>query len=180
MKSSSLIRSVVGAIGLASLLGAAAPAQAGGHFHPFVPVPVIVPPPVYVAPPVYVPPAPVYVAPPPVYAPAVYDSYLMGVGPADVVYLNGSTYVWRVDAHGRRYRHFYGHGDHRPAIFHRRDELRGGMHHDGGHREMGHPGGGHHEAPHREVGHHDAGHRDAGHPAGPSGHAAPQGHDHKK
>ena len=128
------------AAALAVLAGALVPLQARAwpHGPGGLPVPVIVPGAVYVPAPVYVPP-PVYVAPQvyapaPVYAPDVYDPYVYNAAPADVIYLNGDTYIWAVDGYGRRYRRFYRHGDYRREVYHRQEML-----HREGVRNGGHP-----------------------------------------
>lgn len=92
-----------------------------------------------VAPP---PPPPVVVEP--AYVPAPNDIYIAAVVDRDVVFVDGSTYVWYLGIDGRRHRHFYARGDHRQEIFHRRDTLRVVMAHHGGHlpsRPTGHSHG---------------------------------------
>jgi hypothetical protein len=130
-------------IGLTTLFGMIAPAQAGVS--------------VVVAPPAVVIGAPaVVVAPPPpavAYAPAPFDVYITTAAPADIVFFHGDTFVWAVDANGHRYRRFYAHGDHRQELFHRRDELhriaaRNGGHLPDHHAEVRHEE--HREAEHRE------------------------------
>ncbi|HEY1996683.1 hypothetical protein [Paraburkholderia sp.] len=52
------------------------------------------------------------------------DVYISGAANSDVVFVAGSTYIWVTGQDGRRYRHFYGHGDRRREVFRRRDNLR--------------------------------------------------------
>jgi hypothetical protein len=61
------------------------------------------------------------------------DPVIVNAAPADVVFLNGDTYIWAVDEHGHRYRRFYGHGDRRTDLLHRREELHHVMERNGGH-----------------------------------------------
>jgi Zn-finger nucleic acid-binding protein len=128
-----------GALLFAALQLAAAQAQAGIFVEPTI---------VIGAPGVVIAPQP-YVA----YAPNPADVYIANVGPADVVYLNGDTFVWSIDGNGRRYRQFYAHGDRRGEVFGRRDELHRVMARNGGHL----PG---HEEPHREAEREHDQHRD--------------------
>lgn len=87
------------------------------------------------------PPRPVVVAvqPPPqvvvqqAYAPAPNDIYIAGVPDRDVVFMSGDTFIWVVGPDGRRHQHFYGHGDRRAEVFHRREHLRVVMAHHNGH-----------------------------------------------
>lgn len=82
------------------------------------------------------PPPPVVVASPAVYAPEPNDVYLSAALDSDVVYVNGSTYVWYVGRDGRRHRHWYGHGDLRSQVMHRRSQLRLVSAHRDGHPPM--------------------------------------------
>jgi hypothetical protein len=52
------------------------------------------------------------------------DIYVSGAANSDVVFVGGSTYIWVTGPDGRRHRHFYGHGDRRLEVFHRRANLR--------------------------------------------------------
>lgn len=87
--------------------------------------------------------------PPPVvveegYVPAPSDIYISNVAERDVVFEGGETYIWVVGPDGRRQRRFYGHGDKRQEVFHRRDDLHAIMARHEGH------------LPERPVGPHDA------------------------
>ncbi len=75
------------------------------------------------------PSVPRYAAPPKLIvteaiAPEANDVYISAATNCDVVFLGGSTYVWATGPDGRRHRHFYGHGDRRQEVFHRRENLR--------------------------------------------------------
>ena len=118
MKSSSSILSLISALVFATIALSATQAQAGIFVQPTI---------VIAAPAVVVAPQPVVE-----YAPNPFDVYIANVAPADVVYLHGDTFIWAIDANGRRYQRFYGHGDHRAEVFHRRDELHRVMAHNGG------------------------------------------------
>ncbi|WP_051390855.1 hypothetical protein [Paraburkholderia mimosarum] len=83
------------------------------------------------------PPQPVVVAQP-VYVPQPYDAYVAVVLDRDVVYAGGSTYIWITDPEGRRQRRYYGRGDLRGEVLHRRAELRVVMAHNQGHLPMQH------------------------------------------
>ena len=79
--------------------------------------------PVYVAPqPVYAQPVPVYqapapqVQPQPVYPQADLETLLVAAAVADIVLMNGDTYVWHLDRFGRREAVFAGHGDRRGEL----------------------------------------------------------------
>jgi hypothetical protein len=76
----------------------------------------------------------VVIAPQPMveYAPNPFDVYITGVGPSDVVYLNGDTFIWAVDGNGRRYQRFYAHGDRRSEVMNRHAELQRVMARNGG------------------------------------------------
>ena len=90
-------------------------------------------------------PQPVIVAAPVVeeaYVPAPTDIYIAAATDHDVVFVGGDTYIWMVDADGHRHRHFYGHGDRRQDVFHRRDDLHSVMARHDGHLPD-HPVGGH-------------------------------------
>jgi hypothetical protein len=69
---------------------------------------------------------PVAVAPPmaPVYEPAPYDAYISVATNGDIVFFGGNTYIWYVGHDRLRHRQFYGHGDLRAEIFHRREALK--------------------------------------------------------
>ena len=84
------------------------------------------------------PPQPVAVAQP-VYVPQPYDAYVAVVPDRDVVYAGGSTYIWITGPDGHRQRRYYGRGDLRGEILHRRAELRVVMAHNEGHLPMQHP-----------------------------------------
>lgn len=135
-------------------------------------------------------PATVVVAPPPgppvvvaqpvvreTYAPARYDVYIAAATDRDVMYVNGSTYIWFTGSDGRRHRQFYAHGDHRRDVFRRRAHLHDVMtHHNGRLPERYARGERHREAAHRDA-HRDAvamRERDHRHPSGH--HDAGQGH----
>ncbi|RAR66068.1 hypothetical protein C7401_103375 [Paraburkholderia unamae] len=81
------------------------------------------------------PPPPVVVAQP-VYVPQQYDAYVSVALDRDIVYTGGSTYIWIVGSDGHRQRHYYGHGDLRGEVLHRRSELRVVMAHNEGHLPM--------------------------------------------
>ncbi len=83
------------------------------------------------------PPSPVVVAQP-VYVPQPYDAYVSVVLDRDVVYAGGSTYIWIMGADGHRQRRYYGRGDLRGEVLHRRAELRVVMAHNEGHLPMQH------------------------------------------
>ena len=143
-----------------------------------VPV-VVVPQPVMVAPQVAVVQEGAYIANP-------LDALLVQTAPApaDVVYMNGGTYVWVRDEYGHRVQRFYGHGDLRHEVYGRhemldrmRRENGGRLPEHGARRDAaGHWGGGAaHEA--HEAGHGEA-HAAAGgapHPGGAPGVAAHAG-----
>ena len=84
------------------------------------------------------PPSPVVVAQP-VYVPQPYDAYVSVVLDRDVVYAGGNTYIWITGADGHRQRRYYGRGDLRGEVLHRRAELRVVMAHNEGHLPMQHP-----------------------------------------
>lgn len=52
------------------------------------------------------------------------DVYISTVANRDVVFVNGSTYIWVEESDGRRHRRFYAHGDRRQEVFRRRENLR--------------------------------------------------------
>jgi hypothetical protein len=114
---------------------------ASAHAQIFVRPPVLVAPQIIVPqvvipqPYVVVAPQAAYVAPGPVvgYVATPLDAFIVNAAPADVVFINGDTYIWAVDEHGHRYRRFYGHGDRRADLNHRRDELHRVMERNGGH-----------------------------------------------
>ncbi|WP_321781520.1 hypothetical protein [Paraburkholderia sp. J94] len=81
------------------------------------------------------PPAPVVVAAP-VYVPEPHDAYVSIAADRDVVYASGATYIWFVGSDGHRHRHYYGRGDLRGEVMHRRAELRNVMAHHDGHLPM--------------------------------------------
>jgi hypothetical protein len=81
------------------------------------------------------PPPPVVVAEP-VYVPEPHDAYISVALDSDIVFAGGNTYIWYVGHDGRRYRHFYGHGDLRAEVLHRRMNLRAVMAHHDGHLPM--------------------------------------------
>lgn len=84
------------------------------------------------------------------YVAAPNDVYISTMVDRDVVFVGGATYIWFVGPDGMRHRHFYGHGDLRSDVFHRRDELRIVMAHHEGHLPMpGHD----HPFPGHLVGH---------------------------
>jgi hypothetical protein len=93
------------------------------------------------------PPPPVVVAQP-VYVPQPYDAYVSVALDRDVVFVGGSTYIWITGPDGHRQRRYYGRGDLRGEVLHRRAELRVVMAHNEGHLPMQHP---HMEAPHERV-----------------------------
>jgi hypothetical protein len=108
------------------------------------------------------------------YVPAQYDVYIAAVSDRDVMYVNGSTYIWFTGSDGRRHRQFYAHGDRRQDVYRRRAHLHEVMVHHNGHlpdryardehrREVA-VHGAHHEA-HRDV------HREA---------VAMRDHDHQR
>ncbi|MGF6772368.1 hypothetical protein P3T18_004856 [Paraburkholderia sp. GAS199] len=73
------------------------------------------------------PPRPVVVARPVVVEevmPETNDIYISGAANADIVFINGSTYIWAMGPDGHRHRHFYAHGDRRREVFLRRENLR--------------------------------------------------------
>lgn len=72
----------------------------------------------------------------PVYVPEPHDAYISVALDSDIVYAGGSTYIWFVGPDGRRHRHFYGHGDQRANVMHRRANLRVVMAHHEGHLPM--------------------------------------------
>jgi hypothetical protein len=84
------------------------------------------------------PPPPVVVAEP-VYVPEPHDAYISVALDSDIVFVGGNTYIWYVGHDGRRYRHFYGHGDMRAEVMHRRANLRLVMAHHDGHLPMQKP-----------------------------------------
>jgi hypothetical protein len=88
---------------------------------------------VVVAPP---PPPPAVVVAEPVYVPEPHDAYISVALDTDVVFISGNTYIWYVGQDGRRYRHFYGRGDLRGEVLHRRAQLRIVMAHHQGHLPM--------------------------------------------
>ncbi|WP_321817144.1 MULTISPECIES: hypothetical protein [unclassified Paraburkholderia] len=81
------------------------------------------------------PPAPVVVGAP-AYVPEPHDAYVSVALDRDVVYVGGMTYIWFVGPDGQRHRHYYGRGDLRGEVFHRRAELRNVMAHHDGHLPM--------------------------------------------
>ncbi|WP_322044637.1 hypothetical protein [Paraburkholderia sp. J67] len=83
------------------------------------------------------PPAPVVLAAP-VYVPEPHDAYVSVALDRDVVVVGGMTYIWFVGPDGQRHRHYYGRGDLRGEVFHRRAELRNVMAHNDGHLPMQH------------------------------------------
>jgi len=122
---------------------------------------------------------PVVVAQPVVretYVPARYDVYIAAVVDRDVLYINGSTYIWITGSDGMRHRQFYAHGDHRQDVFRRRAHLREVMAHHNGHlpdryaRDEHHREAVRHEEHRESVAmreqHHQAGHHDAMHEHG--------------
>lgn len=56
--------------------------------------------------------------------PETNDMYISAAANADVVFVDGSTYIWAKGPDGQRHRHFYGHGDRRHEVFARRENLR--------------------------------------------------------
>jgi hypothetical protein len=88
----------------------------------------VTPPPVLVA-------APVVVAPviEEGYVPAPGDAYIVGVLDSNIVFIGGDTYIWVIGPAGVRRRQFYGHGDRRMEISHRRAQLHVVMAHNNGH-----------------------------------------------
>jgi hypothetical protein len=84
------------------------------------------------------PPPPVVVAEP-VYVPEPHDAYISVALDSDIVFVGGNTYIWYVGHDGRRYRHFYGHGDMRAEVMRRRANLRLVMAHHDGHLPMQKP-----------------------------------------
>jgi len=82
------------------------------------------------------PPPPAVIVAEPVYVPEPHDAYISVALDSDIVFVSGSTYIWYVGHDGRRYRHFYGHGDLRGEVIHRRAQLRLVMAHHGGHLPM--------------------------------------------
>lgn len=52
------------------------------------------------------------------------DVYISAAANSDIVFVGGSTYIWVTGPDGLRHRHFYGHGDRRAEIYHRRENLR--------------------------------------------------------
>lgn len=126
-----------------------------------------------------VPPPPMVVTQPVVteteYIPAPNDVYISSVVDRDVVFVGGVTYIWFVGPDGVRHRHYYGRGDLRADVFHRREELRIVMAHHEGHLPMpghdhpfpghgvGHPPMGPHPEPFA-MGHPPAPHPDMPHP----------------
>ncbi len=89
---------------------------------PARPVVVAAPPPVVMAAPVYVP--------------EPHDAYVSVALDRDVVVIGGMTYIWFVGPDGQRHRHYYGRGDLRAEVFHRRAELHNVMAHHEGHLPM--------------------------------------------
>lgn len=83
------------------------------------------------------PPPPVVIAQP-VYVPQPYDAYVSVALDRDVVYVGGSTYIWITGPDGHRHRRYYGRGDLRGEVLHRRGELRAVMAHNDGHLPMQH------------------------------------------
>ncbi|HEV3429487.1 MAG TPA: hypothetical protein VG320_16560 [Paraburkholderia sp.] len=81
------------------------------------------------------PPPPVVMAAP-VYVPEPHDAYVSVALDRDVVVIGGMTYIWFVGPDGQRHRHYYGRGDLRAEVFHRRAELRNVMAHHDGHLPM--------------------------------------------
>jgi hypothetical protein len=79
---------------------------------------------------------PPVVAAAPVYVPEPHDAYVSVVADRDVVYTGGATYIWFVGSDGHRHRHYYGRGDLRGEVIHRRAELRNVMAHHDGHLPM--------------------------------------------
>jgi hypothetical protein len=82
------------------------------------------------------PPPPAVVVAEPVYVPEPHDAYISVALDTDIVFVSGNTYIWYVGQDGRRYRHFYGHGDLRGEVIHRRGQLRLVMAHHGGRLPM--------------------------------------------
>ncbi|RQH04465.1 hypothetical protein [Paraburkholderia dinghuensis] len=72
----------------------------------------------------------------PVYVPEPHDAYISVALDSDIVFAGGNTYIWYLGHDGRRYRHFYGHGDLRGEVMHRRANLRLVMTHHDGHLPM--------------------------------------------
>jgi hypothetical protein len=58
------------------------------------------------------------------YVPNPFDAYLVGIVPTDVVFLNGSTYVWTTDSNGNRTQQLYAQGDHRQELLNRSAQVR--------------------------------------------------------
>jgi hypothetical protein len=83
------------------------------------------------------PPPPAVVAAP-AYIPEPHDAYVSVALDRDVVVIGGMTYIWFVGPDGQRHRHYYGRGDLRAEVFHRRAELRDVMAHHEGHLPMQH------------------------------------------
>jgi hypothetical protein len=84
----------------------------------------------------------------PVYVPQPYDAYVSVALDRDVVFVGGSTYIWITGPDGHRHRHYYGRGDLRGEVLHRRAELRVVMAHNEGHLPMQRP---HMADPHERV-----------------------------
>ncbi|WP_233872242.1 hypothetical protein [Paraburkholderia adhaesiva] len=82
------------------------------------------------------PPRPAVVVAEPVYVPEPHDAYISIALDSDIVFAGGNTYIWYLGHDGRRYRHFYGHGDLRGEVMHRRANLRLVMAHHEGHLPM--------------------------------------------
>lgn len=91
--------------------------------------------------------------------------YISAAANADIVFVNGSTYIWAIGPDGQRHRHFYGHGDRRHEVFARRDNLRSVNAHRSGHPPANHAAYASHDAQHhREEAHrHDLAHRSEPH-----------------
>ncbi|CAG4897347.1 hypothetical protein [Paraburkholderia saeva] len=92
------------------------------------------------------------------YVPAQYDVYIAAVSDRDVMYVNGSTYIWFTGSDGRRHRQFYAHGDHRQDVYRRRAHLHEVMAHHNGHLPDRHARDEHRREVARHEAHHDAHH----------------------
>ncbi len=166
-----LTRPLLNAVGVSVALASLA-ANAGVTIHPVIVAPA----------PVVVVPQPVIVAPVVAYVPNPMDVYILAAPPADIIFINGDTYIWTTDAYGHRVRRFYGHGDHREFLNHRREELHRVRERNGGHLpphgESQAEAMAHHEQ-HMAAEHAAHGQAGPGHPGAPAmhpGNPAPAAH----